>query len=179
MPRDPRSAVVLGGGDVLPCLVIDMSASGIAVSADYEPALGEPLAVGRMIGRVVRRLEVGFAVQFIEPLGLEVVEELMRAPEEWERATRANAASRAVPGPRGRSVASSATSPEERNAARISPIAANTSRSRPNGSKCAVMPSPTTPGRGAAATSCTAEMLCIRQAKTFTPQPLCWRLSST
>ena len=94
MPRDPRSAVILAGGDVLPCLVIDMSASGIAVSADYEPSLGEPLAVGRMIGRVVRRLEVGFAVQFMESQDLDVVEGLMRAPEEWERATRAIAASR-------------------------------------------------------------------------------------
>ena len=94
MPRDPRSAVVLSGGEVLPCLVIDMSASGIAVSADYEPSLGEPLAVGRMVGRVVRRLEVGFAVQFIGSQDLEIVEELMRAPEEWDRATRAVAADR-------------------------------------------------------------------------------------
>jgi PilZ domain-containing protein len=94
MPRDPRSAVVLSGGEVLPCLVIDMSASGIAVSADYEPSLGEPLAVGRMVGRVVRRLEVGFAVQFIGSQDLEIVEELMRAPEEWDRATRAVAAGR-------------------------------------------------------------------------------------
>jgi hypothetical protein len=89
MPREPRSAIVLGRGLVLPCLVIDMSASGVAVSADYEPALGEPLAVGRMVGRVVRRLDVGFAVQFIEAEEIEVVEELLRTPEEWERATSA------------------------------------------------------------------------------------------
>jgi hypothetical protein len=92
MPREPRSAIVLSRGQVLPCLVIDMSASGVAVSADHEPAIGEPLAVGRMVGRVVRRLEVGFAVQFVEPQEMEVVEELLRTPEEWERATSALAA---------------------------------------------------------------------------------------
>jgi len=33
MPREPRSAVVLHSGAVLPCLVIDRSSSGAAVSA--------------------------------------------------------------------------------------------------------------------------------------------------
>jgi hypothetical protein len=86
MPREPRSAIVLADGDVLPCLVIDMSASGVAVSADHDPAPGEPLAVGRMVGRVVRRLDVGFAVQFIEPSEIEIVEEMLRAPPGWEGA---------------------------------------------------------------------------------------------
>jgi len=87
MPREPRSAVVLHSGAVLPCLVIDISSSGAAVSADYEPSLGEPLAVGRALGRVVRTLEVGFAVQFIEASEIETVEEMLRAPQEWQRAT--------------------------------------------------------------------------------------------
>lgn len=88
MPREPRSAVVLGNGDVLPCLVIDISASGAAVSADLDPQLGEPLAVGRVVGRVVRKLEVGFAVQFVAEQEPEVVEEMLRAPDEWQRAMR-------------------------------------------------------------------------------------------
>lgn len=86
MPREPRSAVVLPDGTVLPCLVIDMSASGAAVSADVDPPIGAPLAIGKAVARVVRKLDVGFAVQFVEELDAETVEEVLRAPEEWERA---------------------------------------------------------------------------------------------
>ena len=88
MPREPRSAIVLGTGGVLPCLVIDISASGAAVSADIDPQLGEPLAIGRLVGRVVRKLEVGFAVQFMTEQEPDVVEEMLRAPDEWHRAMR-------------------------------------------------------------------------------------------
>ncbi len=88
MPREPKSAVVLGDGTVLPCLVIDLSSSGAAISVDHHPEIGEPLAVGKAVCRVVRRLEVGFAVQFLTPIEREQVEETIRAPEEWERAMR-------------------------------------------------------------------------------------------
>ena len=86
MPREPRSALILANGHVLPCLIIDMSASGAAVSADVDPPIGEPLALGRVVARVVRRLEVGFAVRFLSELELETMEEMLRAPDEWERA---------------------------------------------------------------------------------------------
>jgi hypothetical protein len=48
------------------CFVIDMSVSGAAVSADVQPEIGTPLAVGACIGRVVRLLPDGFAVKFVE-----------------------------------------------------------------------------------------------------------------
>jgi hypothetical protein len=86
MPREARSTVVLASGEVLPCLIINMSASGVAVSADVDPPLGEPLAIGRAVGRVVRHLEVGFAVRFVEALEHETMEETLLAPEEWHRA---------------------------------------------------------------------------------------------
>lgn len=86
MPREPKTTVVLHNGAVLPCLVIDLSCSGAAVSADYEPAVGEPLAIGKVVARVVRRIDVGFAVQFVQPLPRDTVEEVVRAPEEWDRA---------------------------------------------------------------------------------------------
>ena len=88
MPREPRSAVVTASGEVLPCLIIDMSVSGAAVSADLEPEIGEPLALGKVVCRVVRRLEVGFAVQFVNEQNVETVEEMLRAPDEWARVTR-------------------------------------------------------------------------------------------
>ena len=74
MPRDPRSTILFADGSRLPCLIIDMSRSGAALSADVQPDLGTPLAVGRVVARVVRWLDVGFAVQFLieqEPESLE------------------------------------------------------------------------------------------------------------
>lgn len=74
MPRDPRSTILFADGSRLPCLFIDMSRSGAALSADVQPDLGTPLAVGRVVARVVRWLDVGFAVQFLieqEPENLE------------------------------------------------------------------------------------------------------------
>lgn len=88
MPREPKSAIVLADGTVLPCLVIDLSSSGAAVSVDYAPEIGEPLAIGKAVCRVVRRLEVGFAVQFVTPIERDDVEETVRAPHEWDRAMR-------------------------------------------------------------------------------------------
>jgi len=92
MPRDPRSVLLMADGTLLPCLIIDVSASGVAVSADLNPELGAPLAVGRLVGRVVRHLEVGFAVRFLEDQAPDAVEDLVRAPNEWEQARRATAA---------------------------------------------------------------------------------------
>lgn len=74
MPRNPRSTILFADGSRLPCLIIDMSRSGAALSADVQPDLGTPLAVGRVVARVVRWLDVGFAVQFLieqEPESLE------------------------------------------------------------------------------------------------------------
>jgi hypothetical protein len=86
MPREPKSAVVLADGTVLPCLVIDLSSSGAAISVDHSPQVGDPLALGTALCRVVRRLDVGFAVQFLTPIDHQEVEEAVRAPEDWERA---------------------------------------------------------------------------------------------
>jgi hypothetical protein len=96
MPREPRSALVMASGHVLPCLIIDMSASGAAVSADVDPPLGEPLAIGRAVARVVRRLEVGFAVRFLNELEFETMEEVLQAPDDWQRAMEAQREMEAV-----------------------------------------------------------------------------------
>ncbi len=80
MPRDPRSLLVFGDGSVLDCLIIDMSRSGAAISADVQPPLGTPLAVGTVVGRVVRWLEVGFAVQFATEQDAMTLEERLHPP---------------------------------------------------------------------------------------------------
>jgi PilZ domain len=65
-PKNPHSKLVLDDGRVLECFVIDVSASGAAVAADVKPAIGTPLAIGKLVGRVVRHLDDGFAVKFVE-----------------------------------------------------------------------------------------------------------------
>lgn len=82
LPRDPRTLLTLGDGTQMPCFVIDISQSGIAVSADIWPSLGTPMAVGKLVGRVVRYLDVGFALQFIELQDPEKLEILMAPPVE-------------------------------------------------------------------------------------------------
>jgi hypothetical protein len=66
VPERAHSELVFADGTTETCLVIDMSASGVAVSSETRPEIGTPLAVGRVVGRVVRQFREGFAVQFIE-----------------------------------------------------------------------------------------------------------------
>lgn len=74
-PKDPRSVLVLADGSQLQCFVIDMSVSGAAVSADVRPEIGTPLAIGKVVGRVVRHLSEGFAVRFVQLQDLETLEQ--------------------------------------------------------------------------------------------------------
>jgi hypothetical protein len=64
IPRRPHSLLMLPDGSMLPCFVIDISVSGAAVSADFAPKIGTVLAVGSVVGRVVRFFPGGFAIQF-------------------------------------------------------------------------------------------------------------------
>jgi hypothetical protein len=66
IPATAHSTLTFGDGSTRGCFVIDMSVSGVAVSADLQPHIGMPLAVGACVGRVVRLLPQGFAVKFIE-----------------------------------------------------------------------------------------------------------------
>ena len=74
VPKNPMATILLADGSTVSCLVIDFSDSGVAVSADLYPALGTPLAVGKMVGRVVRRFAEGFAIEFTEKSPLSEVE---------------------------------------------------------------------------------------------------------
>lgn len=74
VPRNPIATILLADGSTTSCLVIDFSDCGAAVSADLYPDIGTPLAVGKMIGRVVRRFAEGFAVEFVAQESLAEVE---------------------------------------------------------------------------------------------------------
>jgi len=52
-PANPHSTLIFGDGSKLRCFVVDMSASGAAVSARVAPPTGTPLALGTVVGRVV------------------------------------------------------------------------------------------------------------------------------
>ncbi|MGV8830861.1 MAG: PilZ domain-containing protein [Devosia sp.] len=78
--RDPRTIITMGDGTQIPCFVIDVSQTGIALSARTLPEIGTPLAVGKLVGRVVRHLDVGFAVKFLAVQDLEEIESLVVPP---------------------------------------------------------------------------------------------------
>jgi hypothetical protein len=64
-PKNPASKLILANGSCIPCRITDLSVSGAAVSADITPRIGTTLVVGKIVGRVVRHLEAGFAVRFV------------------------------------------------------------------------------------------------------------------
>jgi hypothetical protein len=74
VPQNPHSTLIFSDGAQQDCFVIDMSSSGVAVSADVCPAIGTPLAVGSAVGRVVRHFREGFAVKFAQELDAESME---------------------------------------------------------------------------------------------------------
>lgn len=77
VPANPYSWMMLPDGSRETCLVLDISVSGAAISADTYPPLGTVLAVGVVVGRVVRHFDGGFAVQFIERQNRATVEALV------------------------------------------------------------------------------------------------------
>lgn len=65
VPPDPDSILIFADNSRVKCSVIDISATGAAVSAEITPPIGTPLAIGKLVGRVVRHFTNGFAIQFI------------------------------------------------------------------------------------------------------------------
>jgi hypothetical protein len=81
IPASPHSTLTLADGSIHGCFIIDMSISGAAVSAQLQPPIGIPLAIGACIGRVVRLLPDGFAVKFVETQNRQDLNRLLvRAP---------------------------------------------------------------------------------------------------
>ncbi len=66
IPSTSHSVLILADGSVHGCFIIDISSSGAAISAEIQPSLGTPLAIGACVGRVIRVFATGFAVKFVE-----------------------------------------------------------------------------------------------------------------
>jgi hypothetical protein len=75
-PRNPHSTLLFADGSMRTCFVIDLSVTGAAVSADVLPDVGTVIAVGKVVGRVVRHLAAGFAIKFEATQDSERVEAL-------------------------------------------------------------------------------------------------------
>jgi hypothetical protein len=82
IPEDPHTNLIFADGTTLTCFVIDVSPSGVAVSADVEPEIGTRLSVGRAVGQVVRRFNEGFAVQFDRVHQPDYLEQMIRPPQD-------------------------------------------------------------------------------------------------
>jgi hypothetical protein len=74
VPKYPYSRMILSDGYTENCLILDRSVSGAALSAEAVPAIGTVLAIGKVISRVVRHFDEGFAVRFIEQQSRDTVE---------------------------------------------------------------------------------------------------------
>jgi hypothetical protein len=66
VPRNPVARLVLPNSTNAMVRVIDLSASGVAISIaeDLRPPVGAAVTIGKTQGRVVRHIENGFAVEF-------------------------------------------------------------------------------------------------------------------
>jgi hypothetical protein len=76
VPTSPYTLLSFADGTIVDCFVIDLSVSGAAVSADVLPPVGTVLAVGKIVGRVVRHFAGAFAVQFVQMQNHQTVESL-------------------------------------------------------------------------------------------------------
>jgi hypothetical protein len=77
VPSHPHVTLTFADARFVNGFVLDLSVSGAAVTAPSIPAVGTFLALGKVIGRVVRHFVGGFAVQFIELQDARAVEGLV------------------------------------------------------------------------------------------------------
>ena len=76
-PAVRESTVLMADGSTQRCSLLDVSASGAAVATTLRPDIGMPLAVGQLVGKVVRHLDEGFALQFLSVQEESAVEGLL------------------------------------------------------------------------------------------------------
>jgi hypothetical protein len=77
IPRSRDSQLLWADGRTEGCVILDISATGAAVSAQTIPEIGAVLALGRLVGRVVRLFDGGFAIRFSEEVQRGVARKLL------------------------------------------------------------------------------------------------------
>ncbi len=63
-PRKVLTELSVDSGERYSCRIIDLSLSGAAVDVDIRPAIGAPVKLGNMKGRIVRHFQEGVAIEF-------------------------------------------------------------------------------------------------------------------
>ena len=63
-PRDARTVVTFDDGSIMSASLSDVSRSGTAVACDRVATIGETVAIGQVVSRVVRVFDGGFAAAF-------------------------------------------------------------------------------------------------------------------
>ena len=79
-PKNPQSTLIVADGSMIDCFVIDISMTGAAVSADLEVEIGMAMALGTVVGRVVRILDPGFAIEFMTRVDFDNLEHKLICP---------------------------------------------------------------------------------------------------
>lgn len=74
-PRNARTTMTIDDGREYVVRLIDISQSGCAISSETKPELGTAVIIGRTPGKIVRHFENGFAVEFRNPLSLDIFDE--------------------------------------------------------------------------------------------------------
>ncbi|MFV2035159.1 MAG: PilZ domain-containing protein [Halocynthiibacter sp.] len=64
-PKQPSSVVTTDSGETISCSIIDMSLTGASLKISHDLAIDDQILLGRTRGRVVRRTELGVAIEFI------------------------------------------------------------------------------------------------------------------
>jgi hypothetical protein len=76
-PRTTVSELSLEDGTRYSCRIMDLSLSGAAVDVEVRPALGTPIRLGNMRGRVVRHFSEGVALEFLSIQSRETLREFL------------------------------------------------------------------------------------------------------
>jgi len=64
-PTNPMAQLILPNGLNIAVRVMDISQSGAAIKTDHRLELAAPVTIGKTPGRVIRRLDDGFAIEFL------------------------------------------------------------------------------------------------------------------
>src|SRR6201996_1803767 len=79
VPRNPIAVLTLDDGSKMTCRIIDLSASGAAISPETRPQMKSSVMLGRVAARVIRNLEEGFAIEFVHEQLAETLEDNVTA----------------------------------------------------------------------------------------------------
>jgi len=80
IPQNSRTTVTMPNGTTLTCRIVDMSLSGAAIATATPPPVGTPITLGKVLARVVRHIDDGFAVEFTRMQHPDFVEENVTGP---------------------------------------------------------------------------------------------------